>query len=141
MFGAGHVLSSPAAVSPADSASGARRTDFGDFVRLDWCFVADIFGSKPRTPDGILHHGENYVGQHDLLDLASDRDALGHLSVDQGLEVVALEHDAQWSRIGDSILIGLVNERADQAKQLGVLRSASIPHQEVANLKTGRSTP
>jgi hypothetical protein len=87
--------------------------------------------------DGGLHHGEAYVVQHDMHVLARHRDALGHLSVDQGFEVAAIEHYTERLGIGGPALVDVVNQRPDQTHQLGVLRPMGLPHQEVPDPETG----
>jgi hypothetical protein len=72
--------------------------------------------------------------------LAGHRDALGHLSVDQGFELAATEHDAQRLGFDDPIPVGLASHCPDEPKQLDVLRSMSIPHRKVPALEMGWPT-
>jgi hypothetical protein len=51
----------------------------------------------------LPNHGEAYVVQHDMHVLAQHRDVLGHLSVDQGFEVAAVEHYTQRLGFDDPI--------------------------------------
>jgi hypothetical protein len=101
-------------------------------VRLDWRLVAGLLGPKPRLLDGGFHHGEAYVGQHDTDVLARHRDALGHLSVDQGFEVAAIEHDAQWLGFDDPI-VSLANCPAKLLMRLirGALHRRGFGHRVV----------
>ena len=68
------------------------------------------------------------------------KQSIGHPLIDFGYHLaVHLEprHDPRRLGIGDPALVDVVNQCPDEPKQLGVLRSVSIPHQEVPDLETG----